>query len=83
MMRKERKPIFANETTKKFIAPNLTRLSKLLAHEILIYKNAIKHISEIQRSADTGVYYVYINLDNDKLDAILEQITPYAQEVRF
>ena len=83
MMSKERRHIFDNETTLKIVSPNLLRLSKTLAFIRQIFKNAIKNISGIRQNLDSGVYFVYVNIDDSKLDLILEQITPYTQEVKF
>jgi hypothetical protein len=83
MMSRERRLVFSNETTLKVISPNRLRLSKTLSYLTEIFGDALKNKSGIRQSTDTGVYFAYINLDDIKLDALLAEITPYSQEVRF
>jgi hypothetical protein len=84
-MRQARKPGFQNETTIKITAPpsGLARVSKLtnLLKESL--NGAVKNDSGIKQSVESGDYFVYLNLDSEKLDVILEKVTLLTGGVQF
>jgi hypothetical protein len=84
-MKKERKPIFQNETTIKLTAPGnkLILLAKTIAYVKQCFKDAVVNDSGIKQNVATGQYFTYLNLDSAKLETVLVEITPYRRGVRF
>lgn len=75
--------LFRNEIQDKTTALDPELVSKIVALKLKLYDGAVVRVSGMDSNRATGQYWIFINLNREKMKEMIQEISPFPVVVKL